>query len=232
MKKSFLLAATMLLALSAAFAQTSIYTYNQGTAADTRTNGLGAHDIKDGTTYLGCLGCHHPHNAPQASGKLMLFRWALSSTASYDTYGGGTLGTPSDSSDVQAQSYVCLSCHDGAVSGAGTFAATGLVGSGAGTGVAPKIIGLGAAGGAGKDLTSNHPVNQTYGSGTDMATPSGSVTTGFAVDVLPLYGGTTAATATVQCTTCHNQHDTTNVPFLRAANTNNYELCIKCHNNL
>jgi predicted CXXCH cytochrome family protein len=235
MKKVLFIAASILLVASVAFAQQSIYTYQA--PSNTADGLLGNHDIKDGTTFLGCLGCHHPHNgntglsasggAAQANGNLALFRWDLSGT-SYDVYTEGdttqfaALAKPADAGAVEMQSYVCLGCHDGNVTGGNSFAASNLTGAD-GVTKAPSITGSTSS------LAGSHPVNYIFTAGGDMVTAlntDGTVGTGN----LPLYLNAALANApTVQCTTCHDQHKSTNVPFLRMANVNNVELCRNCH---
>jgi predicted CXXCH cytochrome family protein len=72
----------------------------------------------------------------------------------------------------------------------------------------------------------DHPVNFTYDAA--LATADGGLLTPVSssyVDAghtVKLFGGK------VQCASCHNAHDNTNVPFLTRTNSGS-QLCLSCH---
>lgn len=197
-----------------------------GTGHDLSSTGPGAQTNVDRV----CVFCHTPHQATAANGQDPLWNHQLSAVASYGVYASATLdATPVDiggaSAGTAPVSNLCMSCHDGTVAvhtlyndpnGASpvTITAGGNVDAGGLITGNPNV---------GQDLTNDHPVNFTYDtalSTTDggLADPAGTP----AVAAL-LIGGQ------VQCSSCHDPHDNSNVPFLVMSNTNS-ALCTTCHN--
>lgn len=181
-----------------------------------------------------CVFCHTPHSKQSSS--LLWNRTA--STAAYSVYSSTTIEQTIP--QPGAASKLCLSCHDGTVtlasvvnnpsSGGGTppvFSGTGKID----TSTATVPAGLGT------NLTNDHPVGFIYqvhrntDTGLRTETVSGSkvsVQATAPARTLPLYGST-AATATLECGSCHNPHGVSGVGmFLRASNSNS-ELCLTCH---
>lgn len=74
----------------------------------------------------------------------------------------------------------------------------------------------------GTDLSNDHPIAVTYNTALD---PAFNAILNGKVGVLPLYG---AGKNQVECGTCHNVHNNTIDPFLRATNTGS-ALCLTCH---
>ncbi len=178
-----------------------------------------------------CVFCHTPHQASAANGQYPLWNHTLSSTASYGTYssptldatdvtdlGGATVGTAPTSN-------LCLSCHDGTVSVASMYNPPNENPSPTITAISGRIDSGGliiSTANLGTDLTDDHPVNFTYD--TALATADGALNdpaTDSAVAALLI-------NSKVQCTSCHEVHDPTNVPFLVMDNTGS-ALCITCH---
>lgn len=172
------------------------------------------HDLSTGnnTSYKGssdqiCVACHTPHNA---SATQLVPLWNHTSTATtFTLYTSGTLnatvGQPTGSSKA------CLSCHDGSV------AANAFTGN---TALAASITG---DANLGTTLANDHPISFDYAAA--QALDSGLVvptSTSLVVAGIPLYSGN------LECASCHNVHDNTNSPFLRASNTGS-ALCLKCH---
>ena len=157
-----------------------------------------------------CVYCHTPHQA-------MTFvpLWNHDTTAAtFTMYTSGTIDGTIDAKPGSV-SLACLSCHDGTVGldalvnlpRSTTLTATGVT------------MPTDSTGYVGVDLSNDHPVSITYVSGTtgqDMNDPS-------TLSYARLYNGK------VECGSCHDPHDNTNEPFLRAANTNS-QLCLDCHN--
>lgn len=213
-----------------------------------------------------CVYCHTPHNAGQtrllwnkASNSVTNFRLYTSSGTLTNTV------RTASSLSGNSPSLFCLSCHDGKTamnvlhsSGKGLdAAAAGLTGYPAGTklafGNAPIVMegpiwvfgvytpgmALGGAvnqGGAGDDLTNDHPIGFSYD---DVlvdrpAAPGGLYTRAQAVtnsgNTIKFFGTKNK----VECTTCHDPHvdnlnNPTLSPFLVMSNTGS-ALCLSCHN--
>lgn len=167
-----------------------------------------------------CVYCHTPHggasstNAPLwnrsfGSGPYNMYDNAWSSTIDMQV-----------ASQPQGVSLACLSCHDGTV---GLDVITNRPNRD--TSLTPLGATMPANSGQrfanlGTDLRNDHPVSVTYSTTADQAfnAPVGTRIGG----QLPLYSGR------VECGTCHNPHNVTNVPFLRLSNANS-ALCTTCH---
>ncbi len=199
-----------------------------------------------------CTFCHTPHNANIQS---LLWNHTLSANNFTWAAGSVTIGGTSYSSfngaTYKGPSAKCLSCHDGSV-------AIGDVGWwNGGVPGAPlsniKITGANQKATVTGDMTGNHPVAMpfpfggvvnTYNTVTNGAASVGSgwqadpTATGIRLYVDDGSGnisaGTNAGTTGIECTSCHDPHngsDVDDVFFLRGnlgTNTANY-ICVKCH---
>lgn len=168
----------------------------------------------------GCKSCHAPHNGSvatggtdQSTGRILLWDRGFTNVT-FGTYTSPTMNstatevgtsTPT-ATDPRLYSFLCLSCHDGVTTPA-LIAATST-----------KAVGN-VANSFG--LTNDHPINMAHDPVADTGLNPLATVTGAG---LMLYGGTN----TVQCGSCHNAHNNTNVPFLRVSNTNS-ALCVTCH---
>jgi predicted CXXCH cytochrome family protein len=186
-----------------------------------------------------CGTCHIPHGGSTATAGLPI--WARESPSGpYNVY--GDTGTPGSSFTVSGTtvndpgtfSLICLGCHDGSIgintitkNGVSTSFAvsanTAFVNSGgfvvnvvnATTGYSPFID---------VNLQNDHPVGLTYrGTAASLAglidaDNASSVGGG----VFPLF------TNIMECASCHDPHNSTNSPFLRAAKAT---ICQDCHAN-
>jgi len=211
MKRFFVFAAVLILAGSAGIitAQTVVGS---------------SHDLSAAlpTSQRVCVFCHTPH---QPTGQITdpLWNHTLSATASYGVYASATLdATPTDIGGGSAVSNLCMSCHDGTI-GLGSLYNDPNIAAAPGE-ETPSNSGTFMTGNSllGTDLTNDHPINFTYD--TALATADGGLedpATTPAVAAL-LSGGT------VQCSSCHDPHDPTNVPFLRMSNAAS-ALCTTCH---
>lgn len=185
--------------------------------AGTKANVIASkHDI----SLAGCESCHAPHNGSvatggtdQSTGKILLWDRGFTSQT-FGTYDSPTMdnkttevGTtvPAPSED-RLFSFLCLSCHDG-VTTPTLIAATST-----------KAVGNPANS---FGLQNDHPVNMSYDPLNDVGLDTVANVTAAGV---VLFG----ASSTVQCGSCHDPHDPTNVPFLRIANTSS-ALCLTCH---
>jgi predicted CXXCH cytochrome family protein len=227
-----------------------------GTAAAQATIAYGPHDFSAGSAIRNtdgsingqtCVFCHTPHE-----GSLSAPLWnRSSSTSTYQVYASSTMdaAAPTSAQIQSAVSGACMSCHDGSIaidvlanlSGVAHAASVAFTrqatakatygASGTGTG---NIL----AGGSpflGTDLRNDHPITIIYETAR-AATPtefvtqaiSGTkITVGTAPATLPLYGSSTA-TATVECASCHNPHSNVNGSFLRMSNKGS-AMCLTCH---
>jgi predicted CXXCH cytochrome family protein len=224
MKKMLLLTiALVLVAAGVASAAGSIV----GTAHDMRTYfNAGA-----GITTQVCVYCHTPH-MPAGRTQDPLWNHTMSTQGSYNVYGSSTMNaapTAMQGSDGSVGS-LCMSCHDGTVAvntlwKQPTDGAVGSTRNALGNTIlnGSSQIATNAGGYLGTDLSNDHPVNFTYDAalvGQDKGIQP--VATVVAAG-LPLFTG-----SSMQCATCHNVHDNTNVPFLRINNAAS-ALCTTCH---
>lgn len=165
-----------------------------------------------------CVYCHTPHGG-QTSAPLWNRAFGV---GPYQTYSSPTIdmtiGAPS------GVSLACLSCHDGTI---GIDVITNPPNSSTATPTGRTLAtiypsGADAFKNLGTDLRNDHPISVTYDPTRDpMFQPLASVKTAG----LKFYG---LNVDEVQCATCHNPHNKTNVPFLRVANQNS-NLCLTCH---
>ena len=226
-----------------------------GIASAQATVANGPHDFSAGSAIRNtdaningqtCVFCHTPH-----MGSVSVPLWnRSSSTATYQVYASSTLdaAAPTSAAIQSSISGACLSCHDGSIaidvltnlqgvahaaSVAFTRQATAkaLYGnSGTGTG---NVL-TGGTPFLGTDLRNDHPITIMYETAraatpTEFNTPT---ITGTKITVgttlpLPLYGSSTA-TATVECASCHNPHSNVIGSFLRKSNAGS-ALCLTCH---
>jgi cytochrome c553 len=163
------------------------------------------HDLTTGGGYAGatmssCQYCHTPHlrSNPAVAGA-PLWNRTLGTDGSWTMY-GTTLGNTSMNTNPGSNSRTCLSCHDGSVA-----VGSVLVGN---SDTITKANVLDANGqvignaNLGVDLTNEHPIGFTF-----VANRGGvpAINAPF-----KLYSGT------FECASCHDPHETTNAPFLRA----------------
>jgi predicted CXXCH cytochrome family protein len=166
----------------------------------------GPHDLQSGDQSVSgvtqkCKPCHVPHNPNALSPPL--WNHSNAATGGYTIYSSATIdgatGQPG------AESAACMGCHDGTVAldafGGGTPSQTITGGANIGT-----------------NLRDDHPVGITYDTSAD--------------DALKAIAGlnvTLFAGDKVECGSCHDVHDYSNVPFLRMTLTSSV-LCLDCHN--
>jgi predicted CXXCH cytochrome family protein len=159
-----------------------------------------------------CIFCHTPHRASQGGGVL----WnRADSTATYIPYQSATLraavGQPTGASKM------CLSCHDGTVALGQLLSEPTEIGFVGGVRLMPP-----GTSHLGTDLSDDHPISFNYedsvaAGNLDLVDPS---TLNGAVK-LDQFGE-------VQCTSCHDPHDTGFGKFL-VATTESSLICLTCH---
>lgn len=182
------------------------------------------------TTTQICVFCHTPHS--QSATQYLWNR--TTSNASYTMYSSPTMDTtataPGDASKM------CLSCHDGTVAYNALINMPGSGKNGTST-IGPDSLMTGWDK-IGPNLSNDHPIGMIYNvaytqENGGLHTPTGGVngrnaTVSDGTNSLPL-SGSALATATVECTSCHDPHKTTYGEFLRIANTGS-QMCLTCHN--
>ncbi len=172
-----------------------------------------AHDLsaQSYTTEI-CNVCHTPHNADTTTAGLAAPLWdhAITSTATFTVYSSATLNA--SMGQPAGVSKLCLSCHDGSVA---LDAFAGSAGN-----VSNKMTGNAMVG---TNLANDHPVSFTYNTALSSADgelfdPSSKTAV---ADLL--------FSEKVECSSCHDVHNTANLPKLLAVNNTNSALCLTCH---
>ena len=215
----------------------------------------GPHDLSNGsairntnTTIAGqtCIFCHTPHGG---ANNIPLWNRAAPTGAAYQLYTSSTTDVSTNASLVAASvSGACLSCHDGSIAVDVLANVNGLAFGPAVAftrqATAKSTYGNSGAGSSdvmsgglpflGSDLRNDHPVAIVYETARAATAPefvtqvvSGARITVGSVNPLPIFG-TSAATATVECASCHNPHNNQLGNFLRKANTGS-AICLSCH---
>ena len=179
-----------------------------------------AHDFSTvgwNTTGEVCVVCHTPHNADATITNAPL--WNHESTvATFALYSSATMDATVGQPD--ASSKLCLSCHDGTVAldnFGGTTTGTNFISGGANVGT---------------DLSDDHPISFTYDA--SLATADGGLhdptTTASGIPGSP---GTIAQDMLigdqVQCSSCHDVHNESNIAMLLKKSNAGSALCLTCH---
>ncbi|MBI1920654.1 MAG: cytochrome c3 family protein [Geobacter sp.] len=175
-----------------------------------------------GTNKEVCVFCHTPHNASRTRAL-----WNRSnSTSTFALYTSGAneessnwymSGSKEGTITAGSASLMCLSCHDGATS------IKGNVVNAKGTITLTNDTVTGNAN-LGSDLTNDHPINFNYANVQSAGNQTGKLVaaTGTMVGTAKLIEGA------LECASCHDVHNTTNVPFLRET-IQGSQLCLQCH---
>lgn len=175
-----------------------------------------------GSTMSSCQYCHSPHLRTNAAvSGLPLWNRSLGTADSWTMYGGGsTSGGTSINTNPGSNSRSCLSCHDGAIAlgdvlvgNTDTILKTGVSTAGSlDAGINTNLT---------TDLSNEHPIGFIVDEAqAGLDTLANMKTSGFT-----FYG---AGDNEMECASCHDPHDTTNPPFLRAAKGT---ICTDCHAN-
>lgn len=177
-----------------------------------------------------CITCHTPHMANET---LLLWNHFLSSnTYSWSDATATTAGTslPLNIDTWTGSTKKCLSCHDGTVE-IGKLYSTGA------TFDATKVTGDHIIGTTTGDLKGNHPVAIPYPFGGvpniyNGITSQNVVAAAWqsAPTKVKLFsdGTPTGTNRGIECASCHNPHDNTNIPYLRDVTTGS-QICLDCH---
>lgn len=209
-----------------------------------------AHDLSDNfaNTISACEFCHTPHNSNTnftgGANRMPLWNRTNPATSTFTAYGTTVAGTNivAGANTPGTNSLTCLSCHDGVSAMNSTFTTTTETKLRA-AGAYANINYNGASyADVGKDLRNDHPIGFVYVA--DRAGVPASVYGNIGTGTGPfrLYGSTAVGTATFECASCHDPHDTTtgggtataagtsgqSLYFLRAPHAS---ICTDCHQN-
>jgi predicted CXXCH cytochrome family protein len=202
--------------------------------------------IKSTATDQICIFCHTPHKAASTQ---VLWNHSASTNSAFTwgdvskTSGGTTLPT-----SISTRSLRCLSCHDGSVAlgdvtnFGGSAAVLGM--SGTGVDSTGKLTDSYYVVGASGNLGGNHPVGIPYpgqsgqynGISTTVASGAGtgyvaaSAIVGATTASVKLFADSTNTTVLgVECSSCHDVHNSQNLDkFLWKSNAGS-ALCLSCH---
>jgi len=173
-------------------------------------------EILSGTIET-CIFCHTPHTTSGLSPEAPLWN-RVDSNVQFTMYDSAISG--SIDMDVattpQGVSMGCLSCHDGATAYNALIKTTGQT-------FKTSVMSGSKAVGAGGDLTNDHPISVTYDPAKD---PDFELLASVQASSLVRLFGT--ANDRVECASCHDPHDDSIQPFLRAINTDS-QVCLTCH---
>ncbi len=166
-----------------------------------------------------CNPCHVPHGGDQSTAPL----WAHDlTTNTFVTYSSGTLDANGGTApQPDAESLACLSCHDGSV------ALNAYIGGPGGGATMSGSANLGTS------LANDHPISFTYDAA--LATADGELYNPTNTQVTALSGNPYISDSLLfggkmQCSSCHDVHNTAGIAkMLRFANIDS-ELCLTCHN--
>ena len=221
---------------------TTTVTNPDGTTTSTTTNGGygSTTPLPAGTTTTAgadeiCIFCHAPHtngritlptDGSVVAADAPLWNHAIT-TATFIPYTSTTMnavpGQPNGTSKL------CLSCHDGTIAleayGKATTGTHFIYDSKFGTG--SKVIGT--------DLTNDHPISFVYDDALVAADGELRATTSTIIPGINSVVGTIAEklldrNGVLQCTSCHDVHNTAGINKLLKVNNTGSALCLTCHN--
>ena len=168
------------------------------------------------TTTEICIVCHTPHNANTTVANAPLWNHALSAVSSYTMYTSATLNSTAGQPD--GSSKLCLSCHDG------TVALENFGGTTTGTHLLTGSTFMGS------DLSNDHPISITYDAA--LAAADGGLFN--PTTTQSGLGGTISNTMLIggkmQCSSCHDVHNSANINGLLLKSNSASALCLTCHN--
>lgn len=180
-----------------------------------------------------CVFCHTPHGG---SLDAPLWNRDFTTASGYNHYTSAKLTAAGVTTirNVNPESLICLSCHDGSVGvGDGLINNAGVVPDNNTIKVVlgPAKIGAGAADTT-NDLTDDHPISVEYGAVYAAFPAEFKDLVGTPNADLPLFSGTGYAD-TVECSTCHDPHvnyidNPEYKPFLAMSNAGS-AMCLACH---
>lgn len=168
-----------------------------------------------------CIFCHVPHNSQPTVGRPLWNHAMTNQTLTWNpgsTVRGTTL--PGDITSAALNgSRACMSCHDGTIALGDLVSGSGGTVSGPNVGPTGKLTGgvnfINPA-----SMETTHPLGVQKPAAVTGFTGFKNVPVGNAINY--------DADGYVQCGSCHNPHDNTHPPFLKADNTGS-AICVTCH---
>lgn len=253
MKRNAFVLAIAVLAPAAAMAATgianSVHDLSAGSAAS----------VKSTTETETCKFCHTPHHAKGSHYIFNKTRSTASYTYSDNASGKTAGGTLLPTSLVGYWSALCMGCHDGTVAiGDVANAGDGVAGiipnvtSSKPGSVIGGFLAAGAMGYIGTDLAKNHPIGVPYagqsftrnGTAVTSGIPASQVGTGYGgywpvaagvtqpgsgVAGIVLAVGDKGQGVGIECSTCHDVHNSKGNEYLTIVNNTQSSLCRGCH---
>jgi predicted CXXCH cytochrome family protein len=199
------------------------------------------HDLAMPGTISPCMFCHAPHNTTQGPAgtspeNVPLWNLVDRGPITYQMYQSDTMDSPTPGAPSSV-SLACLTCHDGSGSIGDsqhhimTINKNSYMTDDSNCSKChPGSRDLNLDGysdilmdSIGSDLSNDHPISIPYplpAEDPDFFTPESVESSGIKLFDLD---------KKVECSSCHNPHDTTNPPFLRKSNAGS-GLCLTCHN--
>jgi predicted CXXCH cytochrome family protein len=190
----------------AAFAQTGNMS---GTGHDFGDSaGFSGDSWKSSNGLRTCNVCHTTHTGDMSIAGVPLWDHELT-TATFQTYVGVNMFNTASATPSGA-TQLCLSCHDGTL-GLDSFGANGR------TSTATALNGTSSAF-IGTDLRDDHPVSVVYG--------------GVSAGLFATIGNpaVTAPGGSVECSSCHEPHNSAGVDNMLVLDPAGSALCNACHN--
>ena len=149
-----------------------------------------------------CGACHSPHHEePPAAAPLWDPQADLNRRFGTSLVGGAQAG---------AGTLICLRCHDGTIA---KDAVSGQVRARFVHTASPGLFGAGHG-------TSDHPVGIVYPEAKEGFHP---------LNVVLAKGTVTLPDGRVECTSCHDPHDTSGAPYMLVTSNARSALCLTCH---
>ena len=162
-----------------------------------------------------CVVCHTPHNAKE---DIAVPLWNhATTTATFTPYSGPTGTLDATVGQPDGVSKACLSCHDGTVA---------LDSFGGDTGT--NKLASDNDHNLGTDLSNDHPISFTYDAA--LATTDGGLVTPDSASQVDTDGKVPLFGAKVECSSCHDVHNSTGLDDLLVKSNSGSALCLTCHN--
>lgn len=172
-----------------------------------------------------CIFCHTPHGAQVNVTQAPL--WNNTPIADVNTpYTSATTDFQGSVASIgQTDARLCLACHDSGVALPTNLPNVGYFDLG------PKDMPVDALSAVlGQNMSNDHPIGMELGSNPETDDKQGGIRS-IGEITGPLYFNEDvffAPNNTMWCSSCHNVHDSTNIPFLRKSNYGS-ALCKSCH---
>lgn len=182
-----------------------------------------------GTNAETCVYCHTPHGADTTVTSAPLWNRDLTNVLPIsDVYIGANLNATITTGSAEATDVLlCLSCHDGTSMADGLVNPPNDAGFTALVDPTDNILGTSTAV-LDSDLSNDHPIGFTYDAA--LVAADGGLRAKNLIEVGAMAGALSFSATKDQmwCSSCHDVHNSTNVPFLRISNAGS-ALCTSCH---